>query len=72
MVMVRFTWVVIDCNPAIVFRAPPTERNQRLAAIRFLMNRWSCSRMLFRYGDGRQRQRLPNSPDSFNSEIAVA
>jgi len=29
----------IDSYPAIVFSAPPTDRNQRLAAIRFLMKR---------------------------------
>ena len=27
--------------------APSAERNPRLAVMRFLMNRWSCSMMLF-------------------------
>ena len=33
-----FRIMCIDSYPAIVFRAPPTERNQRQAAIRFLMS----------------------------------
>ena len=34
--------------PSIVRHAPSADRNPRLAVIRFLMNRWSCSMMLFR------------------------
>src|ERR1700719_812736 len=57
-----FLIMCIDSYPAIVFSAPLTERNHRLAAIRFLMNRWSCSTMLFKYAMGRHRQREP--PDA--------
>src|SRR6202035_4877412 len=67
-----FLIMCIDSYPAIVFSAPLTERNHRLAAIRFLMNRWSCSTMLFKYAMGRHRQRSPSSPISFNSTIARA
>src|SRR5437016_1795125 len=62
----------IASYPAIVFSAPSVDRNHRPAAIRFLMNRWSCSTMLFMYGDGRQRHCFPISPDCFNSEMAAA
>src|SRR5215467_3461767 len=34
--------------PSIVRHAPSTDRNPRLAVIRFLMNRWSCSITLFK------------------------
>ena len=40
-----------DCLHRLVAfdgHAPSTDRNPRLAVIRFLMNRWSCSMMLFR------------------------
>jgi len=46
------------------------DRNHRLAAIRFLIKRWSCSRILFKYGAVRQRHRLLSSPNCLNS-IAV-
>jgi len=35
--------VTIDRSPG-----PSSDRNPRLSAIRFLMNRWSCSMMLFK------------------------
>lgn len=37
-----FRIMCIASYPAIVRKAPSAERNHRLAAIRFLMNRWSC------------------------------
>jgi hypothetical protein len=40
--------------------------------MRLLMKRDSYSMMLFKQGDGRQRQRRPSSPDWFNSAIARA
>src|SRR5215831_2461538 len=55
----------------MVLHAPSADRKPRLAAMRFLMKR-SCSIMLFKYGDGRQRQHRPRSPDCFNWEIARA
>ena len=56
----------------IVRHAPSTERKPRLAVIRFFMKRWSCSMMLFMYGDVRQRLWRPSSPDCFNSATALA
>jgi hypothetical protein len=41
-----------------------------LAQIRFLMARWSCSRMLFKYATGRCRQRRRKMPWSLASEMA--
>jgi hypothetical protein len=32
----------------IVLKAPFADRNHRLAAMRFLINRWSCSMTLFK------------------------
>ena len=34
--------------PSIVLNAPSADRNHRLAAMRFLINRWSCSMTLFK------------------------
>ena len=36
--------IFIASYPAIVRSAPSTDRNQRLAAVRFFTKRWSCSR----------------------------
>jgi hypothetical protein len=33
---------------SVVLKAPSADRNHRLAAIRFLINRWSCSMTLFK------------------------
>ena len=47
------------------------DRNPRLASMRFLMNRWSCSMMLFRYGDLRQRQRRSSSADRVSGAVSA-
>ena len=51
----------IASYPSIVRHAASTDRNPRLAVIRFLMNRWSCSMMLFRYGAVRHAKMPANS-----------
>jgi hypothetical protein len=38
----------IASYPSIVLHAPSADRKPRLATMRFLMNRWSCSMMLFK------------------------
>ena len=54
-----------------MFSAPTTDRKHWLATTRFFTNRWSCSTILFMYGERRHGQLCASSPDRVSSATAA-